>query len=356
TPATPAAMTGSSSICPGATGVTYSIPSVTGASGYTWTTPVGTTITSGQNTTSITVDFPTPYTGAPPVCVTANSPCASSAARCKAVGSNVPGQPGNITGPSTNTCNSTVQYSIAAVANASSYLWTSPTGTTITSGQGSSSILVQVSSSFTSGNVTVVPVTSQCTPGNGPGRVITIYGKPNTPASITLNPPGTFCNGAFLNFSVPVLTPSPTYNWTVTAGTITAGQGSNNVDVTWGSGTGNVSVSAGNGCGTSSLRTQSYTGIVCREEAAGLQEAGSQFNVYPNPAHDNLTVSIDVKEAAGFTMQVMDLSGRVLISESQTGAAGLNTYDLNLTHLAKGVYMLEVKSANDNWKTKVVVE
>ncbi|MEP7168500.1 MAG: HYR domain-containing protein, partial [Bacteroidota bacterium] len=331
TPAVPGAMSGSSKVCPGATGVTFSVPAVTGASGYTWTTPVGTTITSGQNTTSITVDFPTPYTGAPPVCVTANSPCASSAGRCKTVGSNVPGQPGAMSGATTNICGSTVQYSISAVANASTYTWTNPAGTTIASGQGSTTILLTVSSTFTSGQLTVVPSTTFCSPGTGTARTITIYGKPNVPGTITQNPPGVFCSGAFLNFSVsnPAVGPIPTYNWTVSNGTITNGQGSNNVDVTWGSGSGTVNVSASNGCGGSGVHSQTFASG-CRME--GTNENSSEgFSAYPNPAHDNLTVSIDVKETTGLSIQLMDVSGRVVLSQDATGTAGLNTYDLNLT-------------------------
>jgi hypothetical protein len=138
----------------------------------------------------------------------------------------------------------------------------------------------------------------------------------------------------------------------VTSGTILAGQGSTNIDVTWGTGTGNVNVTASNSCGASGTRSQSFTSG-CREE--GLS-TGDNFTVYPNPAHDKVTVSIDVKESADFTLQLMDVSGRVVLSQSASGTAGLNTYDLNLTYLSKAVYMLEVKSADNNWKTKVVVE
>ena len=52
---TPGAITGSTSTCPSITGLTYSIAAVSGASSYTWTVPTGWTITSGQNTASITV-------------------------------------------------------------------------------------------------------------------------------------------------------------------------------------------------------------------------------------------------------------------------------------------------------------
>jgi hypothetical protein len=257
-------------------------------------------------------------------------------------------------GPTTNVCNSTVQYSISNVANATNYTWTNPAGTTIISGQGGTNILLQVSPSFASGNLTVIPGTNLCTPGTGTARTIVIYGKPNVPGSITASP-GSWCNGGFVNFSVTSVTPLPAYNWTVSSGTITAGQGSNNIDVTWATGTGTVNVNASNGCGVSSNRSQSFTGTSCREESFDFAQ-DDNFIVYPNPAHDKLTVSIDVKENTAFTMHLMDVSGRVVLSESLAGTAGINTYDLNLARLSKGVYMLEVKTANDNWKTKVVVE
>ncbi|MEP7170208.1 MAG: hypothetical protein ABI855_12620, partial [Bacteroidota bacterium] len=253
-PVVPGAFTsGPANICPGSTGIIYSVPNVTGATGYNWTTPAGTTIASGQNTNSIVVNFPNPYTGAPPVCVSALSACGTSVARCKTVGSNVPNQPGSVTGPTTNICSSTVQYSIANVSGASGYNWTNPAGTTITSGQGSPTILLSVSPTFISGQLTVVASTTLCSPGTSTPRTITIYGKPNVPATITAFP-GAWCNDGFVNFSIPTVSPQPIYNWNVTNGTISAGQGTNNIDVTWGTGTGNVIVNAGNGCGTSSNR------------------------------------------------------------------------------------------------------
>src|SRR6185436_10489774 len=302
----------------GATGVIFTVPAVTGATGYSWTAPAGTTITSGQNTPSITVNFPASYTGAPPVCVSATSACGTSAARCKTVGSNIPTQPGSVTGPTTNICNSTVQYSISNVAGASGYTWTNPAGTTITSGQGSTTILLSVSSSFNTGSLTVVATTSLCAPGSSIPRTISIFGKPNTPANITPGP-ATWCNGGFVNFSAPIVTPAVNYNWSVSNGTITAGQGSNNIDLTWGTGTGNVTVNATNTCGASSNRVQTFSSV-CREEGDELTGNG-QLTVYPNPAHDKVTVSVMIKEAAKLNLSLRDVSGRVILSEDHEAAA-----------------------------------
>lgn len=47
---------------PGATGIVYSVPAISGATGYAWTLPTGGTIVSGANTRSITVNYSTSAT------------------------------------------------------------------------------------------------------------------------------------------------------------------------------------------------------------------------------------------------------------------------------------------------------
>ena len=42
---------------PGATGIGYTVPAITNATGYTWTFPAGASIVGGANTNSVTVDF-----------------------------------------------------------------------------------------------------------------------------------------------------------------------------------------------------------------------------------------------------------------------------------------------------------
>ncbi len=56
-PGAASTITGTASLCEGTTGVAYSVPAITGATGYNWTLPAGATIASGPNTANITVDF-----------------------------------------------------------------------------------------------------------------------------------------------------------------------------------------------------------------------------------------------------------------------------------------------------------
>ena len=56
-------ITGSSTICPAQQNLVYSVPAVTGASGYEWTVPAGMTITKGNTTNTITVKAENTFTG-----------------------------------------------------------------------------------------------------------------------------------------------------------------------------------------------------------------------------------------------------------------------------------------------------
>lgn len=50
-------LTGTGTVCQGQTGITYTVPTITNATSYTWTLPAGATLTAGANTNSITVSF-----------------------------------------------------------------------------------------------------------------------------------------------------------------------------------------------------------------------------------------------------------------------------------------------------------
>jgi hypothetical protein len=56
-PAPAGNITGPDTVCQGSTDKVYTVPPITGATGYTWTLPTGATAVSGSNSNSITVDF-----------------------------------------------------------------------------------------------------------------------------------------------------------------------------------------------------------------------------------------------------------------------------------------------------------
>ncbi len=123
--AQPSAISGSSSVCTGAT-QTFSVTSVTGASGYTWTLPTG---WSGNSTTAA-LTATAGVTGGT-ISVKANNTCGSSIARTFLVATaTIPLQPSAISGAMLAYPSVATTYSIAAVAGASGYTWTLPVGWT----------------------------------------------------------------------------------------------------------------------------------------------------------------------------------------------------------------------------------
>jgi trimeric autotransporter adhesin len=141
----------------------------------------------------------------------------------------IPEAAGTITGP-TSVCQATTGnvYTVPAINYAyNGYVWTVPTGGTITAGAGTNSITVSYSSSAASGDVTVYG-TSIC--GNG------------TPSSlaVTINPlPVPVINGPALACISSTYTYSTAdgmsgYVWTVSAGgQIMSGGGTHSVHIKW---------------------------------------------------------------------------------------------------------------------------
>lgn len=142
-PNTPGTITGTSSNLCGALN-SYSIAaSTTGGTSYTWSVPAGATITNGQGTTNIQVQWPSNSVASGGVCVTANNTCGSSTSKCITTATTLPLRPTTINGPSTVCANQTgVAFNVASQSGAT-YTWTIPGTGSVTSGQGTASIIAK---------------------------------------------------------------------------------------------------------------------------------------------------------------------------------------------------------------------
>lgn len=237
-------ISGPSSVCQNSI-ATFSVGSITGATGYSWSVPAGASITSGQGTTAVTVNFgPSATSGIISVYGTNVSGNGASSSLPVAVNS-LPVPAGVITGISTPCAGSTQNYSVTP-ASGVSYTWFVPGGSAIISGQGSNSI--QVLTGNSNGNIEVVPVNS-CGSGSGSNLPISISLPPAQPGAIegTSSP----CQSGSVVYSVINAT-GTIYTWQVPPGcTITGGQGTNSITVSMGNESGNIEVIASNDCGNS---------------------------------------------------------------------------------------------------------
>lgn len=141
----------------------------------------------------------------------------------------VPAAAGTITGPAAVCQGATgVNFSVPAIANATTYNWTLPTGATITAGSGTNSITVSFSTSAVSGNVTVAGANA-CASGTSSSKALTVNPLPVP----TITGLASVCASTTGN-SYSTEAGMTAYNWTVSAGgTITAGSTTNAITVSW---------------------------------------------------------------------------------------------------------------------------
>lgn len=262
-PANTGTITGPTSVCQGQTGVVFSILPVNNANptGYNWTLPPGATITSGTGTNSITVTFSSSATSGMVDVVGTNSCGSGSSSSGYNISVNpLPDPAGVISGPSTVCQGDTVVYSISALNNADTYVWTVPTGATIIAGNNTTAITVVYGPSSVNGNVTVAG-NNPC--GNGTLASLAVTVAPLPGAATSILGSTTVCAGdAAEVYFVSSITNATGYVWTVPSGyTIISGQNTNGISVSFSptAQSGVISVYGTNSCGVGASATINIT-------------------------------------------------------------------------------------------------
>ncbi len=122
-----------------------------------------------------------------------------------------PLQPGVVTGNNFVTPATSETYTISAVTNATSYIWAVPTGWTILSGQGTTSLTVKTGIAAQGGNITV-KASNDC--GDSPARIYAVSVNPDL--TIVTHPVSqTDCYYNMIPFTVTISGGSPVivYTW-----------------------------------------------------------------------------------------------------------------------------------------------
>jgi hypothetical protein len=242
-PSQPGSISGQTSVCQNGLHQ-YSVSSVSGATSYTWTLPSGWS-GSGSTTNSINVSA---GSASGTVSVIANNSCGSSAPRTLSVSvSQLPAQPGGISGSITVCPGQSQTYSISSVAGADSYNWTLPSGW---SGS-STSTSINATPGSSGGTISVSAYNSVCGSSTARTLNVTIGSAPSQPGNISGN---TFiCQGVSQTYSISSVSGATSYSWSYTGSGTPNGNGTSVTFNPTSSGT--LSVTAVNGCGNSAQRT-----------------------------------------------------------------------------------------------------
>jgi hypothetical protein len=334
-PAGAGAITGPSTVCAGAQGVSYSTSSVAGATAYAWSLPQGFNIVSGAGTNSITVNID-PSAASGSILVAGTNLCgAGSPTSLPVTVTSLPAAAGAITGSAQVCANSqNVAYSVPAITGASGYNWTLPTGATIASGANTNSITVNFAG--TGGSITVFG-TNSCGSGTAsPAYAVTVNPKPPTPA-VTVNGyvltssaasgnqwyhDGTAIQGATsATYTVPATEPG--YYW---------------VKVTL------------LGCTSDESNHVYIAGVGIGESAAG------SFTVKPVPNDGQFKAIMNCKTATNVTITVYNALGAPVFEKKDITVHNETEVAINIRPAPSGVYTVVFTSADNKTIRKIIVD
>ena len=343
-PETPGEIGGLGSVCADQTGVSYSIDAIASATSYNWTVPAGATITDGEGTISIIVDFGSTVTGE--VCVNAQNSTGSSADKCLTITTascnEAPDTPGVIDGIAEVCSDDTgIVYTIDAVATATSYNWTVPTGASLTAGAGTTSITVTFGS-----EVGDICVNAENSNGTSSNQCLTVASSsscgslPDTPE--TISGLDEICaDQTGVEYSISAVAGATTYNWTVPIGAVvTNGQGSTDIKVTFGVVAGMVCVNAENSNGISANNCLSTA--LCQVTGINNDVRNARnLKVFPNPSQTGeFTIVGDYD-----MFSIFDINGKTVVESLKSNVG--NETRIKLTKLDKGTYFIKAHKGNE---------
>jgi hypothetical protein len=220
---------------------------------------------------------------------------------------------------------SSVTYTVSTITNATSYIWTLPSGATGTSA--TNSISVDFGISATSGNISVKGNNS-CGDGVVSMLPITVNVTPNTPF---ITQSGNILHSDALNGN----------QWYNQNGILT---GETNQDLTVTSNGDYYNIVTLNGCSsdTSNIVNVILTGIE-------LSENDNNINLYPNPVSNELTIEIKGNNEIKSIVLINSL-GQEIYKD-----AFINRITISTANYSSGVYL--VKIGNDkSYKLRKIIK
>ncbi len=172
------------------------------------------------------------------------------------------------------------------------------------------------------------------------GAYINVVDPPATP--LVVGGPATVCQDSLATYGCPSVA-GVFYVWQLPADWLGSST-SNNITATVGTLSGNVSVAASNVCGLSNFKSKAVTVNNCGP--VGIDEVNNDaFTLYPNPATNSITISVDSK-LLNNTLQLFDVLGNQVYSSTIKN----NIETIDISSFAKGMYFVKINGIDNPYK------
>ena len=82
----------------------------------------------------------------------------------------------------------------------------------------------------------------------------------------------------------------------------------------------------------------------------------NDLSVYPNPADEQVTIAFTAKEGGNYSLQLLDVFGRIIKQEAAQSTTGDNNYMLNINGIAAGAYVIVFQKGEELIKTRIIIK
>jgi|GEM_PF-2430614 len=81
-----------------------------------------------------------------------------------------------------------------------------------------------------------------------------------------------------------------------------------------------------------------------------------QFNIFPNPTHGDVSLSLSLQKAGTVKISVFDMIGRAISEQKETYSAGSHRIDFSLSGQNAGIYFVQVDSPDGKNSKKLILK
>lgn len=107
---------------------------------------------------------------------------------------------------------------------------------------------------------------------------------------------------------------------------------------------------------SSNFRTDGSTDGEVQELEIPVIFENAAFGMFPNPAGEQVTVEVPMEADADVQVTIVDPSGKAAIQQNRVMGKGDNRMNFDISHLANGIYFVEVRNGDSKSTRKLVVQ
>ncbi len=110
------------------------------------------------------------------------------------------------------------------------------------------------------------------------------------------------------------------------------------------------------GDGVGMAPTEGFTINIVEDIADSVEEIANvqDVQVYPNPANNNVSISLSATQAETLQVKLYSINGQQLSSQQWSISSGLSTKNLDLMGLEAGIYMISITGEHTQLQERVI--